>query len=223
MGTSAFDPFDPNAGRPVADNWQTSAPPRRTRARAIGAVLLVALVAGGVYVWRCYLDTYHLATVHAGALYRAGLQSPCQFETALRKVKPKTVVSLIDEKEEVDPAKPQFQVEKEVLADRGVRLERIPVRLGGWPTKQDVEQFLAVANDPNNQPVIVHCAQGVRRTGMMTAAYQMKVLGYDKERAKAEVLTFGHSDRTARDILRFIDGYDPATGKVPENLMDSTE
>ena len=211
------------AGGQPSDAWQTSPPRRSARGRAVAVVVLIALIAGGAYVWRCYLDTYHLATVHTGALYRDGLQSPCQFETALRKVKPKTVVSLVDQNEEVDPSKQQFRIEKEVLADKNIRLERIPVKLGGWPTKADVEKFIQVAQDPNNHPVIVHCAQGVRRTGMMTAAYQMKVLGYDKERAKAEVLTFGHSERTVRDILRFIDGYDPATGKVPENLMDSSE
>jgi protein tyrosine phosphatase (PTP) superfamily phosphohydrolase (DUF442 family) len=212
-----------HANKGMTDDWLTAPAPRRRRTGPVLVVILVALIAGGIYVWRCHLDTYHLATVQAGVLYRDGLQSPCQFDTAVRKVRPKTVVSLIDADEDLDPEKPQFQYEKEVLAEKGVRLERIPVKLGGWPTKQDVDEFLRVATDPNNQPVLVHCAQGVRRTGMMTAAYQMKVLGYDKERAKAEVLTFGHSQRTSGDIIRFIDGYDPVTGKVPENLMPSTE
>lgn len=186
-------------------------------------VLLAALVAGGAYVWRCYLDTYHLATVEPRALYRDGVQSPCQFETAVRKVQPKTVVSLVDENEVADETKPQFQAEEKFLADKGIRLERIPVKLGGWPTKADVDKFLQVASDPNNQPVLVHCAQGVRRTGFMVAAYQMKQMGYDKDRAKSELLTFGHSDRTVNDIRRFIDGYDPASGRVPENYMPSNE
>jgi protein tyrosine/serine phosphatase len=196
--------------------------PRRQFGRVL-VVLLIALVAGGAYVWRCYLDTYHLATVQPRALYRDGNQSPCQFETAIRKVQPKTVVSLIDENEFADDTKPQFQVEEKFLERKGIRLERIPVKLGGWPTKADVDRFLQVASDPANQPVLVHCAQGVRRTGMMVAAYQMKEMGYDKQRAKAEMLSFGHSERTTNDITKFIDGYDPATGKVPENLMPSSE
>ena len=196
--------------------------PRRRVGRFI-IVLVVTLVAAGAYGWRCYLDTYHLATVQPHALYRDGNQSPCQFETAIRKVQPKTVVSLVDENEQNDDTKPQFKAEQKFLAEKGVRLERIPVKLGGWPTKEDVDKFLRVAADPQNQPVLVHCAQGVRRTGMMVAAYQMKHLGYDRERAKAELLSFGHSDRTVGDVKRFIDGYDPATGKVPENYMPSDE
>jgi protein tyrosine phosphatase (PTP) superfamily phosphohydrolase (DUF442 family) len=186
-------------------------------------VLLIALVMGGLYFWRCHISTYHLATVDPGVLYRDGVQSPCQFETAVRKVQPKTVVSLIDENEEADENKPQFQSEKEYLEKKGIHLERIPVKLGGWPTKQDVDRFFQIVNDPQAQPVLVHCAQGVRRTGFMAAAYQIKQLGYDKDRAKESILRFGHSDRTANDVIRFIDGYDPATGAVPENLMPSNE
>ena len=200
-----------------------SQPKPRRRGGQFLIVAVVALVAAGAYVWRCYLDTYHLATVQPRVLYRDGNQSPCQFETAVRKVQPKTVVSLIDDNELADPAKPQFQAEAEYLRRKGVRLERIPVKLGGWPTKADVDRFLAVTSDPANQPVIVHCAQGVRRTGMMAAAYQMAKMGYDKERARQSILAFGHSERTTGDINRFIDGYDPATGKVAENLMPTDE
>jgi protein tyrosine phosphatase (PTP) superfamily phosphohydrolase (DUF442 family) len=201
----------------------TSTPPRRRLGPRLAIVFLVALVLAGGYVWRCHISTYHLATVDAGVLYRDGNQSPCQFETAVRKVRPRTVVSLVDENEEADENKPQFENERELLEKKGVRLERIPIRLGGWPTKKDVDHFLEVVKDPENQPVLVHCAQGVRRTGMMAAAYQMAQLGYDKERAKESILRFGHSDRTANDVIRFIDGYDPATGTVPENLMPSNE
>ena len=201
----------------------TSAPPRRRLLPRLAVVLLVALVLAGGYVWRCHISTYHLATVDPGVLYRDGNQSPCQFETAVRKVQPRTVVSLVDENEENDEKKPQFQSEQSFLEGKGIRLERIPIRLGGWPTQKDVDRFLEVARDPQNQPVLVHCAQGVRRTGMMVAAYQMSQLGYDKERAKASILRFGHSDRTANDVIRFVDGYDPATGKVPDNYMPSVE
>lgn len=196
--------------------------PRRRFGRVL-FVLLVALVAGGAYVWHCHLATYHLATVQPQVLYRDGNQSPCQFETAVRRVKPKVVVSLIDDNELADENKPQFQAEAEYLAAKGVRLERIPVKLGGWPTKADVDKFVSLAAKADNQPVLVHCAQGVRRTGMLVAAYQMKQMGYDKDRAKESILRFGHSDRTANDVIRFIDGYDPATGTVPENLMPSNE
>jgi protein tyrosine/serine phosphatase len=69
----------------------------------------------------------------------------------------------------------------------------------------------------------VHCAQGVRRTGMMVAAYQESVLGYDRERATQEILRFGHSDRSIGDVRRFIDVYDPVKREVTAELPHSSE
>ena len=119
------------------------------RAVGFGRLLIVLLV--GLcrrrYVWHCHLATYHLATVQPQVLYRDGNQSPCQFETAVRKVRPRVVVSLIDDAELADQNKPQFQAEADYLAGKGVRLERIPVQLGGWPTKADVDKFISVASD----------------------------------------------------------------------------
>ena len=40
----------------------------------------------------------------------------------------------------------------------------------------------------------------------------------DIEKAKAAILTFGHSDRTVNDVKRFIDVYDPVNRMVPEGL-----
>ena len=46
---------------------------------------------------------------------------------------------------------------------------------------------------------------------MFVAAYQESVLGYDKEKTKQSILTFGHSDNTIADITKFIDSYNPKT------------
>jgi tyrosine-protein phosphatase SIW14 len=180
--------------------------------------IITLIVACGAIVWLYRFQTYHLLTVKEKVLYRTGNRGLRELVTTVRKIKPKTVVTLIDDKELAHPEKPMFQQEHDYLEKQGVRLVRIAIPLGGWPTKQDVQQFLSIVNDPQNQPVIVHCAQGVRRTGMMVAAYQQSVLGYDYARAKAEMQAFGHSQRTVKDIERFIDGYDPQTGDVPTGL-----
>jgi protein tyrosine phosphatase (PTP) superfamily phosphohydrolase (DUF442 family) len=182
---------------------------------------LVALA--GFLVWRQWYATYHLATVHAGKVYRDGNRGPREFATMLRCVKPKTIVALIDDNEIADPSKPEFKAELDTLKQQGIAVERIPVTLGGWPSTADVQKFLAVAADPAKQPVLVHCAQGVRRTGMMVAAYQESVLGYNSERAKREILRFGHSDRSIGDVRKFIDVYDPAKREVTQELAMSKE
>lgn len=194
---------------------------RRRRALVLVTVgLLLGLSAFGV--WRERFQTYHLATVTPGVLYRDGNRGLREFENAVRQSGAKTIVSLIDDRELAAADKSQFKHEADFLARSGIRLERIPVKLGGWPTAADVAKFLSVVEDKRSQPVLVHCAQGVRRTGMMVAAYQKSELKLTDEQAKSAILTFGHSRRTVGDVERFIDGYDPAVGSVPI-LADSDE
>ncbi|HEX8912875.1 MAG TPA: tyrosine-protein phosphatase [Humisphaera sp.] len=196
---------------------------KRTLVLWTGIGLIVLGVAAFAVYWR--FSTYHLETVDQGKLYRSGLQSFREFQNGVRQVKAKTIVSLVDDNEIVDEEKPQFGTELATYADanKGVTVVRVPIKLGGWPEGDEVERFLAVAQDPAKQPVLVHCAQGVRRTGMMAAAYQLTVLGYDKERVKRELPTFGHSDRTVGDIKRFVDAYDPQARRMKTALPQSKE
>ncbi len=190
---------------------------------ALWVLALVAILGGGAWAWANYIQTYHLATVQEGVLVRDGNRGLREFETAIRKTGAKSVVSLIDDQEFADPKKPQFAQEMEFCKQRGVKVVRIPLKLGGWPTSEDVLKFLEVVQEKQNQPVLVHCAQGVRRTGMMVAAFQESVLGWDDSKAKSTMLSFGHSDRTVKDVERFIGVYDAKTRTVTAQLEESKE
>jgi hypothetical protein len=58
---------------------------------------------------------------------------------------------------------------------------------------------------------------------MMVAAFEESDLGWDREKAKAAVMTFGHSERTAKDVARFIDVYDAKEKTVTAQLEQSKE
>jgi protein tyrosine/serine phosphatase len=177
--------------------------------------IAVLLVVAAISYWWMRSNTYHLATVQDGVLYRDGVRSERQFENTVRKVKPKTIVRLIDEQE---ATKEPFTTEAAYCQSHGIVLVAIPIKLGGWPNGDQVRQFLDLVKDPSKQPVLVHCAQGVRRTGMMVAAYERAALGWDQKKATDQMLTFGHSQRTIKDVQKFIEVYDPQTGAVPEGL-----
>ena len=200
-----------------APEQSTGSRGRSSRVKLAGAVVL--LLAGAAFAtayWESH-RAYHLATVQEGVLYRDGARSARQFAAALDSVHPHTVVSLVDAQEISDPNKPQFAEEAQLCSARGVRLARIEVKLGGWPAPDDLRRFLKIVSDKQSQPVLVHCAQGVRRTGFFVAAYQESVLGYDKGKAKDAILTFGHSDKTINDIRRFIDQYDPKSQSITDD------
>ncbi len=182
------------------------------------ALAIVAVVLAGGALWWAKWQTYHFAVVDPGVLYRSGNRGVREFSHAIQCGKIKTVVCLIDDTELADTRKPELAAEVEWCARNGVKIERIPVKLGGWPSSEDVRHFLSVVAGKQNQPILVHCAQGVRRTGMMVAAYQRSVLGWAKEKCIEQMLTFGHSQRTVGDVKRFIEVYDPVTGAVPEGL-----
>ena len=182
----------------------------------VSAIAIAALAAA--LLWRAKWATYHFATVDQDVLYRDGNRGVREFSHAIERGKIKTIVALIDDSELANKEKPEFGDEVSWCQRNGVRIERIPIPLGGWPTSEDVKTFLAVVADKQNQPVLVHCAQGVRRTGMMVAAYQRSTMRWDAARCKAAMLAFGHSQRSMGDVEKFIDVYDPATGKVPEEM-----
>lgn len=209
MTDSASTTVDPATPAPGAR-------PGTCRHRGARAALLVVLLAlvGGFVAWWFLGRTYHYAVVAPGVLYRDGNQSLWRFKQSVGRARPKTVVCLVDDDEVASKEKQQFAEELQYLNAEGIRAERIPIRLGGWPTTENVRDFLRLVEGKEGQPVLLHCAQGVRRTGMLVAAYQMSVQGYDRNRAKAAILTFGHSDRTVNDIRRFIDGYDPQQRSV---------
>jgi protein tyrosine/serine phosphatase len=77
--------------------------------------------------------------------------------------------------------------EAAVAESLGMRFYRIGLSSRSKPSSEDVARFLAIVNDPANQPVFVHCHVGRHRTGVMTAIYRLAIDGWTADRAYAEM------------------------------------
>lgn len=77
---------------------------------------------------------------------------------------------------------------EKALAERaGMKYVQIPMSTHRAPNPDQLMHFLALVNDPANQPVYVHCVGGRHRTGVMTAAYRMTQDGWSSDQAFAEM------------------------------------
>jgi len=66
----------------------------------------------------------------------------------------------------------------------------LPLSSRVFPTEQQAEAFLDFVQDPNNQPVHIHCQAGKDRTGMMAALVRYAVDGWGLDKALAEARVY---------------------------------
>ena len=89
-----------------------------------------------------------------------------------------------------------FREENDVNYDEFgfARVLHLPMSGHRFPTEQQASHFLQFIQDPNNQPVHIHCTLGRDRTGMMTALTRYAVDGWPLERALAEARMYRGGD-----------------------------
>ena len=85
---------------------------------------------------------------------------------------------------------------KKMAEQLGMRYISIPW-ICMFPKDALFARFLKVVQDNPGKKIFVHCRFGDARTGMMIAAYRMKVQGWTAEEARREMRAFGfHGLRT---------------------------
>jgi protein tyrosine phosphatase (PTP) superfamily phosphohydrolase (DUF442 family) len=121
----------------------------------------------------------------------------------------------------------QFHGDEKVVETLGMKYYSIPVPAWGIKEKQIVE-FLRIAADPDNRPLLVYCWYGGDRSNMLTATYRVVVEGWSKDEAIREMTrggTYFHPIWTNLvdnvrelnvDRLRRLAGIEPPDGGVRE-------
>jgi tyrosine-protein phosphatase SIW14 len=81
--------------------------------------------------------------------------------------------------------------EEEEARSKGLRYFNVPFKRAGRPRDADIERVLAIINTAEYQPVFVHCAEGVDRTGTVIAVYRIAHDGWTSKEAKEEANRYG--------------------------------
>jgi len=133
-------------------------------------------------------------------IYRGAQPLPEGYAT-LKKIGIRTVINLRTSKSE----------KKEVEA-AGMKSVEIPLNVLKDIDVRTVNSIIDIMVDPDKQPVYVHCRQGQDRTGIVIAAYRMKIDGWSLKDAEAEMQAFGFND-IWRELKEFIRNYAKSLGK----------
>jgi protein tyrosine phosphatase (PTP) superfamily phosphohydrolase (DUF442 family) len=88
----------------------------------------------------------------------------------------------------------------------GLRYEQIRLASTDEPEPAQVRRFFEIIQDPEAQPVYVHCLHGVDRTGAMIALYRMELEGWSQSDALAEMEFFG-AHGILRELRRYVGAY----------------
>jgi tyrosine-protein phosphatase SIW14 len=194
---------------------------RLVRPYAVSAVLAVLLTAPAL------AQPGHSGTLaniripnfgSVSASYYRGAQPKGHDYADLKAIGVKTIV---DFQRDGDPAEPG------IVQGLGMQFVRIAMTTRVTPTADQVAQFLAIVNDPANQPVFVHCAGGRHRTGVMTALYRMTEEHWDGARAFAEMKKYNFgADYLHPEFKQFVLAYhapSPSAALAPAAASAATE
>jgi tyrosine-protein phosphatase SIW14 len=165
--------------------------------------LVVCLAVAGLIIaaalWgHDYVLPKRFAEVVPGHLYRSGLLEQWPLKRVIDQYQIRTIVCMLH----YDPDDARQEHEREIAAQKGVRIVQIGMGGDGLGPFEDLEKAAAVLADEAAHPVLVHCSAGVNRTGAVFALWRMKYCGWDAERAIAEAESHGKTNPKLAGHLR---------------------
>jgi protein tyrosine/serine phosphatase len=173
-------------------------------------VLLAILAIASTAIVRHRLGPFHFKTVTPGVLYRSGSLSNYNLDFVADRYRIRSIVSL-RLKNESAPQEHWYKMEKSFCEARGIKFFHIPMLGNRPPTDEQLEKWLDIVSDQANHPILLHCAQGVTRTGVMVAVYQIEFRGDNNKRVWEDMPRFGRDFDTPKRqaIKNYILNYQP--------------
>jgi protein tyrosine phosphatase (PTP) superfamily phosphohydrolase (DUF442 family) len=153
-------------------------------------VLLAAILCPvilGVYAFYVYKkNNFHVLS--SGKAYRSAQLTKASLAEKIRELGIKTILNL----RESDTKADWYRDEKATAASHGVQHFDFPLSEYDSVDADTLEKIAEVLRDAP-KPVLIHCAAGADRTGLVSALYRLKVEGADPETSFKELsMWYGH-------------------------------
>jgi tyrosine-protein phosphatase SIW14 len=128
-------------------------------------------------------DIPNLRTVENG-IYRSGRPTKVGIAKLRQEMKIQTIINLEDTSYAVEN-------ERTWANSLGIKFLSFPMNSMTKPNDEDVKAILAAINDPDLQPVLVHCHHGEDRTGLIIGLHRVFTNGWASEAAYQEMMDLG--------------------------------
>jgi protein tyrosine phosphatase (PTP) superfamily phosphohydrolase (DUF442 family) len=161
----------------------------------------LVVVALGIARWHWSHRNGRFFTVVDGQLFRSGAMPPERLQAKVRRHGIKAVIDLRS-------ARPEVQREREALAEVGVKHFHLPSKQ--IPRSETVDAVLALLDQPENRPALVHCNHGVRRAAQFEAICRMEYQRWPNARAlsvlrrRSGFMGFGSGSRSRRFVQSYV-------------------
>lgn len=189
----------------------------------IGLLAVLTLALPLAYYRYQYNELKRVRVVTDGRFYRSGQLTPKGFTEVVEKFGIRTIVNLQDE--DINPSLGNGLDEAELCRRLGVNFVFIPPKLVAEGEPVSIEQFLAVCDDKNAYPILIHCKAGLHRTGTMTAFYRIEYEGWTPQAAMRELQANGFSQKQLHIknpyIKNYLLDYIPRNKRIAMKQRDS--
>ncbi len=160
--------------------------------RILIALLTIAVIALPVGYYRYgYTQLKRVRVVTEGKMYRCGQLTKDGFKDTFARLGIRTLINLQDE--DPNPSLGNCLSEAELCKQLGVNYVYLPPQLVQEGEPVTIEKFLAVCDDKNAYPIMLHCKAGLHRTGTMAAFYRIEYEGWTPQAAMRELMANGFS------------------------------
>lgn len=210
--------------------------------RKVSIVCVVAALAvfvGSIYGYfrHVYEHNKRLRVVESGKFYRSGQLTAAGFRDAVKQLKIRTIINVQDDFPDPDLALHAFTSEtvKESALCKQVGVNYVwlvpdlqPRGTPGGPRPTVLREYLALLDDPDTYPVLLHCKAGLHRTGVLSAVYRIEYNGWSREAAFRELREHGFGEtactRSNDYVSQYVLDYKPRLRSVSEqSAVSSTQ